>query len=328
MATAPPPTSQQTKPPTTASASTPGPAAAASLNGPVLGEQPRAVAVGNAGSPPFRMSPRRTSTDRFLKAIFYGPYGVGKSTLAGSSVDVPSMRDVLYVDAESGDMVLHDNPRIKLPDEIEHIRVTNFLQVARVQEFLKSHCVRRDSNDVAGMRQVEAMLKGVDPSEIVEPRRFRTVVIDSLSEIEAYCMYGLLKVNEGAILTGAADEIDVARFDEFRKNNMMMQVLVRALRDLPMHVMFICAQQYSQDEMKRFHYGPQMTGKLAAQIQGFVDIVGFLKAAPPDEKGIAPRRLFVQPIDRFDAKNRRASFTGSFFEDPTMLSIMKAVGLV
>jgi len=240
---------------------------------------------------------------------------------------VPSMRDVIYIDAESGDMVLNDNPRIKLPDEIEHVRVTNFLQVARVQEFLKSHCARRDSNDVVGMRTVEAMLKGVDPETIGEPRRFRTVVIDSLSEIEAYCMYGLLKVNEGAILTGAADEIDVARFDEFRKLNMMIQVLIRALRDLPMHVLFVCAQQYSQDELKRFHYGPQMTGKLAAQIQGFVDIVGFLKAAAPDDKGNSPRRLFVQPVDRFDAKNRRAAFTGAFFEDPSMLSIMKAIGL-
>src|SRR6266404_3979312 len=217
----------------------------------VVVEQPRAVAVGNSGTPPFRMSPKRTGAERYLKAIIYGPYGVVKSTLVGSSVDVPSMRDVIYIDAESGDMVLNDNPRIKLPDEIEHVRVTNFLQVARVQEFLKSHCARRDSNDVVGMRTVEAMLKGVDPETIGEPRRFRTVVIDSLSEIEAYCMYGLLKVNEGAILTGAADEIDVARFDEFRKNNMMMQVLVRALRDLPMHVIFICAQQYSQDELKR-----------------------------------------------------------------------------
>ncbi len=70
-----------------------------------------------------------------------------------------------------------------------------------------------------------------------------------------------------------------------------------------------------------------MTGKLAAQIQGFVDIVGFLKAAAPDDKGNSPRRLFVQPVDRFDAKNRRAAFTGAFFEDPSMLSIMKAIGL-
>jgi len=259
--------------------------------------------------------------------LVYGPYGVGKSTLAGSSVDVTGMRDVLMVDAESGDLVLQDNPRIVAADEIEHVRVSNFLQVARVQEFLKAHCVRRDRNDVDGMRAVEAMLKGVAPADIKEPRRFRTVIVDSLSEIEAYCMYGLLKINEGELLTGAADEIDVARFDEFRKNNMMIQVLVRAFRDLPMHVLFVCAQQYTQDELKRFHYGPQMTGKLSAQIQGFVDIVGFLRSGTVDETGNAPRRLFVQPIERFDAKNRRASFSGSHFDDPTMTTIMKSVGL-
>lgn len=260
--------------------------------------------------------------------LVYGPYGVGKSTLVGSAVDVSSMRDVLFIDAESGDMVLEDNPRIISPENIEHVRVTNFLMCARVQEFLKGHCVRRDANDVDGMRRVEAALKGVPIEEIKEPRRFRTVIIDSLSEIEAYCMYGLLKVNEGELLTGSADEIDVARFDEFRKLNMMLQVLVRALRDLPMNVLFVCAQQYTQDEMKRFHYGPQMTGKLAAQIQGFVDIVGFMKAGQVDETGTAPRRLFVQPIDRFDAKNRRPFFTGAHFDNPTMTTIMKGIGLV
>jgi hypothetical protein len=134
-------------------------------------------------------------------------------------------------------------------------------------------------------------------------------------------------VNEGELLTGSSDQIDVARFDEFRKQNMMVLVLVRALRDLPMHVILVCSQQYTQDELKRFHYGPQMTGKLAGQIQGAVDIVGYLRSGVPDETGKAPRRLFVEPVERFDAKNRRASFTGSHFDDPSMTSIMRAIGL-
>jgi len=259
--------------------------------------------------------------------LVYGAHGHGKSTLAGSSVDVESMRDILVIDAESGDLVLEDNLRVILGDEIEHVRVTNFLQVARVQEFLKSHCIRREANDIEGMRKVEAMLKGVEPNDIKQPKLFRTVIIDSLSEVEAYCMYGLLKVDEGTILTGSADEIDVARFDEFRKANMMIQTLVRAFRDLPMHVIFVCADQYTQDEMKRFHYGPRMTGKLSTQIQGFVDIVGFLRAGAAEASGQAPRRLFVQPIERFDAKCRRASFREPYFDDPTMLTIMKALKL-
>jgi hypothetical protein len=257
----------------------------------------------------------------------YGQPGAGKSTLMGSSVDVESMRDVLLIDAESGDLVLENNPRIKASAEIEHVRVTNFYQAAQVLSFLRKHTERLVANDEDGLRKTEAWLKGVHPDEIVKPRRFKTVVIDSLTELEAYCMYGLMKVNEGDLLTGAADEVNVARFDEFRKQNMMVQVLVRAFRDLPMHILFVCAQQYSKDETSRFHYGPAMTGKLASQIQGFVDIVGFLRPGGVDETGKAPRRLYVQPIDKFDAKNRRASFKGAFFEDPTFTTIMKELGL-
>lgn len=289
-------------------------------------EQPRAVTA-VASLPPFRMSPTRTFSSRWLKILIYGSPGMGKSTLAGSSVDVPAMRDVLLIDAESGDLALQDNPRVLNPDEITHVRVSNFMTVAHIQTFLKAHCIRRDANDIDGMRQVEANLKGVAPSEIKVPRKFRTVIIDSLSEVEAYCMYGLLKYDEGTILTGASDEIDVARFDEFRKNNMMVNTLVRALRDLPMHVIFTCGQQYTQDEMKRFHYSPQLTGKLAIQVQGFLDVVGFLRAGTAEASGDAPRRLFVQPIERFSAKNRRASFKEAFLENPTMLTMMQAFGL-
>jgi len=259
--------------------------------------------------------------------LVYGAYGTGKTTLMGSAVDIPGMRDVLLVDAESGDLALHDNPRVKMPDEIEVARVTNFMQVARVQEFLRAHVVRRDKDDVEGMRQVEAYLKGVDVSEIKQPRRFRTVIIDSLSEVESYCMSGLLGLNEGEVLTGAADDVDVARFDEFRKQNIMMQMLVRALRDLPMHVLFACSQQYNQDELKRMHYGPQMTGKLAMQVQGFMDVVGLLKTGTIDETGQAPRRLYVQPVERFDAKNRRAAFKGTHLDNPTMTTVFQAFGL-
>lgn len=287
-------------------------------------EVPRPVA---STAPPFKISPKRSASLRWLKMLVYGTYGVGKSTLVGSSVDVASMRDVLLVDAESGDLVLQDNPRIKAPDEIEHVRVTNFVQVARVQEFLRSHCVRRDNNDVNGMRQVEAYLKGVSIEEIKEPRRFKTVIIDSLSEVESMCMSGLLGMKEGEILTGAAADIDVPQWDEYRKNNIMLQTLVRAFRDLPMNILLVCSQQYSQDELKRMHYAPQLTGKLAAQVQGFVDVVGVLRSGTPDESGVAPRRLYVQPFERFDAKNRRAVFKGSHITDPVMGSIMKVMGL-
>src|SRR5262252_7280959 len=108
----------------TVTVTTPGPAGAADPTARPI-EVPRAAIVATS-TPPFRISPRRNAGDRWLKMLVYGPYGVGKSTLAGSSVDVTGMRDVLMVDAESGDLVLQDNPRIVAADEIEHVRVSNF----------------------------------------------------------------------------------------------------------------------------------------------------------------------------------------------------------
>src|SRR5262249_29687362 len=122
--------------------------------------------------PPFIISPRGEHRSRWLKILIYGRTGAGKTTLAASAVDVPSMRDVLMIDAESGDMTVDDNPRIQNAEEIEHIRITEFKQVARIQEFLKSHCQFRDANNVDKMRHYEAWLKGVSQDEIPEPRRF------------------------------------------------------------------------------------------------------------------------------------------------------------
>lgn len=271
--------------------------------------------------------------------MIYGPVGIGKTTLAGSAADVDDMADVLLIDAEGGDMTLSDNPRIKHPERIMQVPVTTFMQLGQVHEYLKAHCVFRDSNNVDKLREKESWLMGIPPEQLENPHRFRTVIIDTITEAETYNMYSLLGVDQSKILTagtGGADDVEVATWDEFRKNKMMVEILVRAFRDLPMHVILVAHQQYSEDEVKRKSYTPQLTGKLVNSVQGLVDIVGYLRDAPPpapDPKNptVAPKkikRLFVQPAPQFAAKCRRPAFTGEYFDDPNMASIMKQVGLL
>jgi len=261
--------------------------------------------------------------------IVYGGYGSGKSTLAASSVDVPEMGDVLLVDAESGDMALEDSDRIKNADKIDRIRAQDFKTVAHVHEFLKMHCKFRDEKNIDGLRNLEARVKGVEPKDVETPRQYKTVIIDSLTEVEQFNLYKLLGIDQNMKLTdtsGESVELDVARFDEFRKNNQMMQLLVRAYRDLPMNVILVCSQQYVQDELKRMHYTPALTGKLSNQVQGFVDIVGHLQVGKIAEgQSEAKRRLYIQPVGNFDAKFRKASYKSTYFDDPTMKSIMQVI---
>jgi len=274
---------------------------------------------------PFQITTHQ-ERDRWLKALFYARHGIGKTELAGSSVDVPEMRDVLYLDLERGGETFDDNPRIKNVDKLYRVAVNTFTAVAHIQEFLKAYCAARDAGNVVQMRKLYALVSG---TEVENPPQFRTVIVDSLSELDAYCTYQVLKINiEGNEI---GDDIDTAGWPEFRKNFEMMKLMVRAYRDLPMNVLFIAAESYTQDEQKKYHYSPALTGKLSTQVQGFVDIVGYLVAGQASEaEPEAPRRLYVQPIaggPKFDAKNRKSVYRQPFFDNPNMALIMKGVGL-
>lgn len=268
---------------------------------------------------------------RYLKLLVYGKHGAGKTELASTAVDVEGMRDVLVIDAEKGDATVEDSPRIKNPERLHNIPVTSFKQVAFVHDFLKAYCGARDRNDIAAMKKLFSQVTGIPVANITDEQlpRYRTVIIDSLTEVEVYCQYSILSIDSQKIIT---EDIDVAGWPEFRKNMEMVKLLVRAFRDLPMNVIFVCSESWTQDEQKKFHYSPALTGKLSAAVQGFVDIVGWLTVGQATAEQIeAPRRLYVQPISggpKFDAKNRRSGFREAFFENPSMATIMEKTGML
>ena len=162
-------------------------------------------------------------------------------------------------------------------------------------------------------------------------QRHKRVIIDSLSEVEAFNLAKILNLD--ALGLDAGDDMEVAGFPQFRKNNHIIQRFVRQFRDLPMHCLMTCAQSYTQDERKAYHYAPKLTGQLTGIVQGFFDIVGWLvpNSAAVDEKtGVARRFLFVQPqtAPKADAKCRLASYKQAFFDNPTMTDIMVKTGYI
>lgn len=273
---------------------------------------------------------------KWLNILVYGNAGFGKTTLLASAADVPQMRDIMFLDVEGGDMVVEDNPRIKHPEFIfrNRVRVGSFRQIAAIHDWLKGHCQFRDKQDSASekiLTEAEARMRQLSPQEITEgPQRFRTVVLDSMTEANAYSIYELIGVTEAKVLSGDADEIEVAQWDEFRKNNQKMQMLTRAFRDLPMNFLASALAQYVQDERKAFHWVPASTGQLTRQLPGFFDIVGYMYIMQSGEK--REHRLYTNPDAiqgiRYTAKNRRAAFRHDFFMDPTMSTIMEGIKLL
>lgn len=257
--------------------------------------------------------------ERYLKLLTYGNYGVGKTTLACSALEVPSMRDVLMINAEAGDL------SVDHLEDLDAITVRDFRTLGRINEFLKQHCKARDVGDKDELIKMEAFLRDVDEKDIKKPREYRTVILDSLTELEAYCFNQLLGITD---TTRLDEEAQSAEWTEYKKNNTMMLRVVRAFRDLPMHVIFTCAESYTQDETKKFKYTPDMTGKLSKKIQGFMDMVGYYVQARDGDT--VRRRLYVVPsaTGKYDAKHRYQTFKGEYFDDPTIGTILKEVGLL
>lgn len=257
--------------------------------------------------------------------LVYGVHGAGKTTLAASAADVPKMRDVLMISADKGEMVIQDNDLIKNPDLVDMIPMTNFKQLSFVKEWLTAHCRYRDDNNEKALRQIQSQIWNPEDPSGERLRRFRTVIIDTLSELDAYSMNELLGIHEDFSITG---DMPAAEFKEYKQNHLKMHLLVRGFRDLPLNVICLVQRSYEQDELKKYKFSPALTGKLSSQVQGFFDVVGFLAASQPTEDAPAPRRLYVQPIGgSFDAKNRRASMKKAWIDNPTMPIIMKEMGL-
>jgi hypothetical protein len=285
------------------------------------------------GKPPFQIERSTASSDsRWFKFLVYAEPGIGKTTLLGSAADIPDMRDILNIDCEKGDLVISDNDRIKEPQYVleNRIQCNDFRTVAQVHDFLKAHCKHRDENNIDKLRETEAWLRGCPIEEIEQPKKFRSVMIDTLSEVDTYCNYSILGVTQEKVLDEAtpSGDVEVAGWAEFRKNNQMMQMICRAFRDLPIHVLVSAHRTYAEDEKKRRYYSPALTGQLRTQVPGFFDMVGYMTTEKVGE--VLERRMYVKPTGStiFTAKNRRPYFKADYFKDPTMTDIMKGIGLL
>lgn len=260
---------------------------------------------------PFKLSSTK-SVERYLKMMIYGDYGTGKTTFAGSSEDVKGMKDVLVIDAESGNLSLANR-------NIDVIPVREYSQFARVHEFLRLHCKYRDEKNKEALIKLETMFRD---EEVATPKVWRTVVIDSLSEVQKYCMYQLLGIKIGEQKLDLLP--DSPEFKEWGQSAEMIRLLVRSFRDLPMNVIFVCSQRVEQDEQKKMHYGPALPGKLANEVQGFLDVVGYLAVdnRQTQEGLITTRRLFIQPSKVYQAKNRLTQAPVAYIDDPTMQKLI------
>lgn len=290
--------------------------------------------------PPFTISNVDTH-HRWLKLLAYGKAGAGKTTLMATSVDVPIMNDIFMINAESGDMVISDNPVILDPASIDIAKPNNYKQVVKIYEFLSAHHKYRDILNADPKQKTpdsklafkrlclfESTLKGQDVKDVVArgPKTYNTIIVDSLTEIERMAMDNFLGAGDEPGSIDISEDVKVAEFKEYKQINNTLNRVMRALRDLPYNLLVVCGADWTQNEHKQHVWNPAMTGKLSSQIQGYFDIVGYL--VPGKQGDTLIRRLWIAPEGKWDAKCRRATLTESYFDNPTMNVIMDRCGLL
>ena len=118
---------------------------------------------------------------------------------------------------------------------------------------------------------------------------------------------------------------DIPEQRDYLRSAGQMRRLVRFFRDLPIHVFFTASAAWLQDPQTRENkLWPSLTGKLAFEIPGLVEIVGYLAIVENEDK--TERWLFTQPSGRFEAKDRtEGGKLGEYIIEPTIPKILDLI---
>lgn len=274
----------------------------------------------------------------YLNGAIYGDFGIGKTYLAGTidreiqkqNADLEKYRSeiaamqekceypirlaTLFANAEQGeDGLPEDCTEIVIKD------IHTYGDFSRMYDFLKLHCRYVAAGDVESLIKLQTGYFKASIEDIGELWIFEAVIVDSLSEVQKYCLYQLIGLDLDSKLDEEPEYMQVRQWGTALE---MILLMVRNFRALPMHKIFIIQQMEDQDEKKKLFFRPALQGQAKSSILGFFDFVGYY--AMQVSTDTTTRRLFLTPVGPFRAKHRFEKFNGHFINNPSMKSIFDA----
>lgn len=237
----------------------------------------------------------KASTEHFkLKALFYGPPGVGKTTLCATADLVPEMYPAIVMNIEAGVLSLTD-PGVY--GGKEPVDVVDFTSWEDLDKFI---------------HWLEDMEHG-----------YKTVIVDSVSEMTKL---SLDHVVANATKKRPEDEVFL---EDYGSNNKRMRRFIRRFRDLPMHVLMTCHDSEIEDSDKSKKTVPGLSPKLRTSVCGYVDVVGYVYRDDVEEddktsdRGV---RMLTKPWPKWEAKDRSpGEKLPEIMKNPTMETIWRAI---
>lgn len=173
-------------------------------------------------------------TGSYFNCILYGRPGAGKTTCAATA---PA--PILFLDCDQGLLALRGVP----PEMAEKIGL----------------CPEETYFEpIRSMADMLAQIERVHRECSASPGWWRTVVVDNLTELQRVLMTDLLSVSERSI----------PAIQDWGVILLRMQKLVRLVRNLPVHTVFIAHEREDEHGI-----GPALSGRIAEELPGYVDLM-------------------------------------------------------
>lgn len=279
------------------------------------------------------------TNDDHLKMLVYAQGGVGKTVLSATASQLDG--DVLFISAERGTKSIRLkkwSDRIDL-SRIHVVGMDNFIDFNDYYEFLYDHIelvkkyeeYRKSGDNANASKMLETIWnhQSDQPRNKGEmPRFYKTVVIDSLTEVQRRSLDRIVdtrtgQVNPGSITRGVKFENNRTTLQDYGDNTQQMRKLVRAFRDLEMNVIFTALEAEVQDELTgKITIRPAVTEKLWQDVNGYVDIVARMFTATKDKQ--VERKIAFQPYGNYTAKDRSGAL-GMGMTDATVKQIVDKI---
>jgi hypothetical protein len=158
--------------------------------------------------------------------------------------------------------------------------------------------VRIDINQ--GFRQVQAIYDEIESGK----SPYKTVVLDSLTEMQKFSMYDIMI---GVMKKDSERDPDIPSVREWGKNIEQIRRTVRGFRDLPVNTIFTALVSEDKHPLTgKVEKKPYLSGKLAHEVAGFLDIVlyYYVKFEGPKDSRQIKRLLLSQKTEDTVAKDR------------------------